>query len=478
MAGRCIKQRLLCNGDNDCGDNSDETCDDGKDPKPACKTDIELSEIARTAGSGYNVLGMETKANTFDPEFFNGNCDKVRDGNTRTYYRRPWNVAALVYQTKADKSFTTETYDDATSVITKLIEEKTQTVDGSLSAKLTPTNLNGTTIGGKLGGNWTRKDSIQKVKEYTTRSNKQFLRVSGTVQLGTFQMRTRNIALTSTFIDDINNLPSFYDKGEYFAFLEVYGTHYALSGSVGGRYELVYVLDTIIMKNKDIDTSTVTKCLGFNAGINVKSTGFNVDAGVKPSNCDVIGSNKEDGKNTSGVIEKTISFVEGGQIDFTTILEEQLSKREKEIDAEFFSKWASSLIDAPVTIKQKLQPIYSLVPVDLHNAYNKTKFLERAIEDFIEEYSVCKCQPCQNGGTVVHIDGECVCTCPLQFTGLACQTLKKEALKKPDVSEEGHWSCWSPLSPCENGLATKTRTCNSVDGSSVCHGESSKTVEC
>lgn len=46
-------------------------------------------------------------ASPFDNDFFNGLCERVRDGNTRTYYRKPWNVGVLTYDVSLSSSMQT-----------------------------------------------------------------------------------------------------------------------------------------------------------------------------------------------------------------------------------------------------------------------------------------------------------------------------------------------------------------------------------
>ncbi|NXE35662.1 CO9 protein, partial [Ptilorrhoa leucosticta] len=455
-SGRCIKRRLVCNVDNDCGDYSDED-DCESDPRSPCRNhEIDVSEVGRTAGHGINVLGMQPMASPFDNDFFNGLCERVRDGNTRTYYRKPWNVAVLTYDTKADKTFSSVYYHDRVKMLREVYIEKQKHFSVDFSLKYTPTDGSKNASEGNFKYDYrksytfglllqshTERVRIILVKSFLIfiKQNQTFLHVKGQIQLGRFQIRSRDVRLTDSFLDDLKFLPAEYDKGEYFKFLEDYGTHYAVSGTVGGKYELVYVLDNYAMSRLGITVEDVKKCLGYHLGANIAyintQANFNVDGGkcenihVKDK-CKYILDlhyvfclRKDNTKmNDNAVIDDILSLVDGGKIDFSIKIKEMLLRGSKAVNVEDYIQWAKSLVDAPVVIQQRPSPIHTLVPVKMRDAYLKKQNLERAIEDYITEYSVCKCEPCKNGGTLVLVDGVCTCMCSSYFKGIACQIPK------------------------------------------------------
>ncbi|NXE95593.1 CO9 protein, partial [Menura novaehollandiae] len=438
-SGRCIKRRLVCNVDNDCGDYSDEDDCDSEPRSPCRNHDIDVSEVGRTAGHGINVLGMQPMASPFDNEFFNGLCERVRDGNTRTYYRKPWNVAVLIYDTKADKTFTSVYYHDRVTMLREVYIEKQKHFSFDFSLKYTPTDgSNERDSEGNFKYNYRKNSTLSSILQiYTERvrliylRNQTFLHVKGKIQLGRFQIRSRDVRLTDRFLDDLNFLPAEYDKGEYFRFLEDYGTHYAISGTVGGKYELVYVLDDYAMSRIGITVEDVKKCLGYHLDASIAYKNLHVDVNVDGGKCEKIRV-KDKCKyilnlpemNDDAVIDDVLSLVDGGKIDFSVKIKEMLLRESKVVDVEDYIQWAKSLVDAPVVIQQRPSPIHTLVPVKMRNAYVKKQNLERAVEDYITEYSVCKCEPCKNGGTLVLIDGLCTCMCSSYFKGIACQIPK------------------------------------------------------
>ncbi|XP_032942132.1 complement component C9 [Catharus ustulatus] len=476
-SGRCIKRRLVCNVDNDCGDYSDE--DDCESDRSPCRNlDIDVSEVGRTAGHGINVLGMQPLASPFDNDFFNGLCDRVRDGNTRTYYRKPWNVAVLTYETKADKSFSSVYYHDRVQMLREVYIEKEKHFSADFSLKYTPTDGSKNASEGNFKYDYRKNYTFNSILQSYTERNQTFLHVKGQIQLGRFQIRSRDVRLTDSFLADLKFLPAEYNKGEYFKFLEDYGTHYAVSGTVGGRYELVYVLDNYAMSRLGVTVEDVKKCLGYHIDANIVYKSIQANYNVDGGKCEKIHKKDKSEINDNAVIDDVLSLVEGGQIDFSVKIKEMLLRESKAVDVEDYIQWAKSLVDAPVVIQQRPSPIHTLVPVKMRDAYLKKQNLERAIEDYITEYSVCKCEPCKNGGTLVLVDGVCTCLCSSYFKGIACQIPKSTLVK---VVTDGGWSCWSAWSTCTNGESTRTRQCNNPapgpDGR-PCQGESIEKRPC
>ncbi|XP_067838477.1 complement component C9 [Heptranchias perlo] len=479
--GQCISRRLTCNDDNDCGDFSDE--DDCESFRPPCRRQLEPLEIGQMAGSGMNIFGMGPRRTPFNNKFYNGQCESVFDGNRRTYFRIPWNIISFYYQTRAEQAFTTEVYENSAEVITKIVQESTSNFNLGFSLKLSSEILN---VTGGIGITSERTRNLETLMSHFQSETNEYFRVKGQVQLAKFHMRRNRYVLDKEFIIDLKNLPTEYDKGVYFKILEDYGTHYSSSGTLGGDYQLVYVLDKSKMAKVGVTTEHVKQCLGFGANFSIQfnmeqgktNSPFQLTSNTNLDECKKITKGSTDQTKEDSLIKDVVSFVTGGDVRFLTKLQVLLSTKKELLDASVYTDWASSLLHSAVLVRQQLVPISDLVPTSGRNSPVIRRNLDRAISDYEAEYSVCKCAPCANGGTVIQLDGQCRCLCGSTFQGTACETPKPIHSGRAGYTD-GQWSCWSDWSSCTNHQQVRTRQCAGTKGGGAeCQGEGESVSDC
>ncbi|XP_078127624.1 complement component C9 [Sander vitreus] len=478
-SGSCIKKRLMCNGDYDCEDGSDEDCDPLR--KPCGRLDLDSNEQGRTAGYGINILGLDPRMNPFNNDYFNGRCDRVRNPNTQTYDRLPWNVGVLNYETLVEETTSREIYEDTDSLLKEILTEMTNKLDVGLSFKFTPTEKSMSQSSSTLGleADFQKKNIIRELSEYTKIKNKSFMRVKGKVQLSTYRMRSRELKTADGFLAHVKSLPLQYEKGIYFAFLEDYGTHYTKNGNTGGEYELVYVLNQDSIKTKKLTERTVQDCVKVGITADFQSL---VDGHVKNDNCKDVTNKNQDDTDGKAVVDKVLTSVKGGTLQSAVSMRAQLNK-EGVMDIATYQEWARSITEAPALLTSEPEPIYMLIPLDMPDANTRISNLKQATTDYVAEYNICKCKPCQNGGTLALLDGQCKCMCSFLYEGLACQNYKADKTKnagvRPTVIQEGNWSCWSSWSSCSGAKHIRTRSCN-TDGllGAVCRGDTRSEEHC
>ncbi|XP_058473666.1 complement component C9 [Solea solea] len=474
-SGYCIKKRLACNGDYDCEDGSDEDCDPTNKP---CGTKVlDTNEQSRTAGYGINILGSDPRMNPFYNDFFNGGCNYQSNPNTFRNDRLPWNVGVLNYETLVEETVSREIYEDTHSLLREMLKEMTVKLDAGLSFKFSLSEASmsqNLSVNVGLSKQYEKKTMIKQMSEFTTIQNKSFMRVKGRLQLSTYRLRSRNLQVADEFLEHIKSLPLAYERGIYFAFLEDYGTHYTKNGKTGGEYELIYVLNQDTIKAKNLTERKIQECVKLGITVDVVGIG---KGNYNPEDCDDVTTKQEDNIHGKAMVDKVMTSVKGGSLESAVAMRAKLN-RDGVMDIATYQTWARSITGAPALISSEPEPIYMLIPLDMPDANTRIANLKQATSDYVAEYNVCKCKPCHNGGTLTLLDGKCMCLCPHLFEGMACQNFKGDKSKhqstRPDVDQEGNWTCWSAWSNCSGGKRTRSRSCN-TDGLSgaACRGDTS-----
>ncbi|EGV91711.1 5'-AMP-activated protein kinase catalytic subunit alpha-2 [Cricetulus griseus] len=311
----------------------------------------------------------------------------------------------------ADTLISSELYDDANELFSVIKNDKLQS-DGitfGIGAAKIPITLEGTV-------SWSKKSSF--MKELSKYNEK--------VQTAHFKMRRNNIVLDEGMLQSLMELPEQFNYGMYAKFINDYGTHYITSGTMGGIYEYIVVLNKEKME-------------------------------VYETN------------NTSSGVEDIISRVRGGSSDWGS----DLTHKSSTIT---YRSWGRSLKYSPVVIDFEMQPIHQLLRhTNLGPMETKRRNLHRALDQYLMEFNACRCGPCFNNGEPILQGTSCECQCSQGQKGTACEQRALEG------KSDGRWSCWSSWSECRAGTQERRRQCNNPApqrGGAPCPGKSVHTRAC
>ncbi|CAH6787331.1 complement component C6 [Phodopus roborovskii] len=465
-SGRCIPHKLECNGENDCGDNSDERhC--GR-TKTVCPQRYYPIPNVQLMGTGFHFLAGEPRGDVLDNSFTGGICKTVKSSRASNPYRVPANLETVNFKVQTvEDDFKTNFYKDLTNLGNNKNETSLLSRDQKQSFDVPIIYSSKTSRRSK------HNSAIKEAIQASHKKDSNFVRIHKTIKVFNFTMKTTDLQLSDVFLKALHHLPLEYNSALYSRIFDDFGTHYFTSGSLGGKYDLLYQFSTQELQNSGLTEEETRNCVRYET--KKRFLFFTIQKSTEDRCTTNKLSEKYEGSLLQGS-EKAISLVQGGRSQQAAALawEKGTSGPEEKV----FSEWVESVKESPGVIDFELAPITDLVR-NIPCAVTKRNNLRKAFQEYAAKFDPCQCAPCPNNGRPRLSGTECLCVCQSGTYGENCER------RSPDYksdSVDGNWSCWSSWSTCNAAYRrSRTRECNNPapqQGGRRCEGQQRQEEDC